>query len=155
MNNIILPGGPGWNQPAVIPQAEPEAPKLPNEVLEAAFSEVVEDVKATIDAQSPEVPLPVAEEPKKLGPPNISYECHRPQMRRSIPIPMQHPMPAELLEDLPRSWERKSGFSLRAKDAVLITGATFFPGHGLLYDVAELSRHWFWLAAGPGKNHIP
>ena len=98
MNKIILPGDPGWNQPAGIPEKKPEVPRLSDEALEQVFSEVVGEVKEKLDAAENVGP----DAPATPPPPRSAYKFHRPARRKSISLPMPKPVPATLLENLQR-----------------------------------------------------
>ena len=152
MNKIIVPGDPEFD-PKFVPPAE--APKLPDEVLEAAFTEVVKEVQAAIvqgedpgDAVPP--PSPSPEEPfqnrswyRKGAMPG--FKMHRPAQNKSFDLPMQHVQEAELTEDLPRSWEKKCHISLRKGDKVTLISMTYYPGAGILYGFQEGSRGGYGL----------
>lgn len=154
---IILPGDPGWDKP----RAEEVAPELkvpvPGEALEEVFRGVVEEVQATIEVAPEQVPASVEAVPAKPGP---SYKFHKPSQQKVFRIPVPKPIDAELLEDLPRSWEqkclvggidyvavegqafkqrvRRSGF--RQGDHITLTEMVFFPGTGALYGFKEGNR---------------
>ena len=154
MNKIIKPGDPEWD-PKFSPV--PQAPKLPDEVLEAAFQEAVKEVKEKLEvAQAPaEAPTP--------GPPKASYKFHSPARQKSFPIPVPKAIEATLLEDLPRRWERqcyvgdveyvsvegretkmrvrRPGF--KKGDHITLDSATFFPGIGVMYGFHEGKRGSF------------
>lgn len=156
--SIIMPGdkdfhGPVSHDHEYDPQ---EAPKLPSEVLEAAFSEVVDEVKANLEAKPEEVPG----EKKEPDPPKASYKFHRPARQKSFKVPMPQHMTVTLTEDLPRSWEkkchvggidyvavpghefkeriRKPGFKTGEK--ITLTEMYFYPGVGALYAFTEGNR---------------
>lgn len=158
-HRIILPGDPGWDS-ARAAEVAPPPEKLPNAVLEAAFSEVVNDVQDLV-LEGKEIlpsPEPVLVEPKSAvasvvqaippGPqPKISYKYHKPAQQESHDVKSPQPIKALLLEDLPRSWERKcyvgkvtykdgkrvGGMAFRRGCVITITGYTLFPGIGNLY----------------------
>jgi len=154
MNKIILPGDPGWSQPAGIPEAKPEIPKLPDDLIEKAFQEVVGEVQEQVAAGSAEVPAPVEEKKAEEPPKGLNKQFRKPPRRRSFKIPVPKPIVATLLEDLPRSWERKCyvggvewvdgkrvrkpGF--RKGDTITLTDLVLFPGVGTLYGFAEGAR---------------
>lgn len=127
MGKIITPGDPGWTQPAGIPK-QPEVPKLPDELIEKVFSEVVSDVQEKIAAgemvseggpveqeAKPEEPV-VAAAPMKpdrfpslrgrRAPGGPGFKYHRPAQQKSFTMKMPKPVTATLLEDLPRGWEK-------------------------------------------------
>jgi hypothetical protein len=167
---IILPGDPGWNTPAALDPA-PVTPKLPDEVLEAAFSEVVNEVKDKLATTSEEAPA--AATPKEPEPPKASYRFHSPARNKSIPIPMPKPIVVTLTENLPRSWERKCyvggtdylpiegkdykqrvrrpGF--RKGEAITLSSMVFYPGIGVLYGFEEGSRGGY--AVRQEQIHFP
>jgi len=155
MNKIIKPGDPEWD-PKFSPV--PQAPKLPDEVLEAAFQEAVQEVKEKLEVaqEAPtEAPTP--------GPPKASYKFHSPARQKSFPIPVPKAIEATLLEDLPRRWERqcyvggveyvsvegretkmrvrRPGF--KTGDHITLDSATFFPGIGVMYGFQEGKRGSF------------
>jgi len=163
---IIMPGDPEWNNPTV-PSLDPEyspapvTPKLPDEVLEKVFTEVVQEVKDKL-ATAPEE-APAATIPKEPEPPKASYRFHSPARNRFIPIPMPKPIVVTLTEDLPKSWERKCyvggidyipvegqdykqrvrrpGF--RKGDSITLSSMVFFLGAGVLYGFEEGSRQGY------------
>jgi hypothetical protein len=168
---IIMPGDPGWDKP----RAEEVAPtlKVPGEALEQVFRDVVGEVKQTIETKPEEGQVPVQivspEELKKIrakqaeGKPAPSYKFHHPSRQKSFRIPVPKPITAELLEDLPRSWETKclvggidyvtvegQPFKQRVRrpgfkkgEHVTLTEMVFFPGVGALYGFAEGNRGGF------------
>lgn len=161
MNKIIKPGDPEWD-PKFSPV--PQAPKLPDAVLEAAFHEAVQEVQDMISEGGPVSPPEVAQEaPVEAptpGPPPVSYKFHRPARQRSFPIPVPKVIDATLLEDLPRRMERqcyvgdieyvsvegretkmrvrRPGF--KKGDHITLDSATFYPGIGVMYGFQEGSR---------------
>lgn len=142
MTKLILPGDPGWNQPTGVAEKKPEVPKLSDEALERVFQEVVDEVKAKMDVSPEEVPAPTPEAPKEPPAPTASYKFHRPARKKSFTISMPQPITATLLEDLPRSWERKCYDTARFRkgDEITLTEMVFFPGVGTLYTFKEGSR---------------
>jgi len=99
----------------------------------------------------------------EVVPDSPSYQYHKPAQKKSVDIPMANPIDAVLLEDLPRSWERKCyvggvkyipitgetfkdrillpGF--RAGDHITLINLTYYPGVGALYGFQEGSRGAF------------
>jgi hypothetical protein len=161
---IITPGDPGWNAPASLDPV-PVTPKLPDEVLEEAFSEALTEVQNMISEGGP-VPseeAPAATIPKEPEPPTASYRFHSPARMRSIPIPMPKPIVVTLTENLSKSWERKCyvgnidyipvegqdykqrvrrpGF--RKGDSITLSSMVFYPGVGVLYGFVEGSRQGY------------
>ncbi len=164
MNKIIKPGDPEWD-PKFSPV--PQAPKLPDEILEKAFQEAVQEVKDKIEVAQeapPEAPTP--------EPPKASYRFHRPAMQKSFPIPVPKAIDATLLEDLPRRWERQcyvgdvEYVSVEGKEVkmrvrrpgfkkgehITLDSATFYPGIGVLYGFLEGRRGGF--AVRPDQVHF-
>lgn len=151
-SKIILPGDPNWNPPAEVSKP---AEKLPDELIETVFREVIDEVKTNIiDAE------PVLEEelPKPVMP-KVAYRFCSPSRTRSYNIPVQEIVKATLTEDLPLSWERichvgrivygpngkerLPGF--KKGEEVTLNSCTLFPGVGLLYGFAEGSRGGYGL----------
>lgn len=145
---IIMPGDPGFNSPV-----EPEVPPagLPSDLLEAAFQEVVPEVKAQLESAPEAVPDASKAIPEA---PKASYKYHRPAVRKSFIIPIPKVVSATLLEDLPRSWERKcyahqrtytkngpvTSPGFREGDTITLTEMIFYPGIGARYAFKEGSR---------------
>lgn len=162
MSNIILPGDSEWSGP----QAEiPETPKLPDEVLEAAFTEAVADVQNMIAEGGP-----VADEPNNLpvAPGDVatevgknlpalpnSYRFHNPAQKKSIDIPVPKPIDVELLEDLPRQWEKVCFHKFRKGDHITLTSMTFYPGVGVLYGFSEGTRGGFGVRPDQFSFSVP
>ena len=160
--HIILPGDPLWDKPRADEVATASVPKLPNELLEAAFTEVVGEVKEAIEAKPEEVPASVTPAAAPPGP-QPSYKYHQPARQRFIDVPVPRPIEAVLLENLPKAWERKcyvGGFDyvavegqtykkhirrpgFRKGDSITLTGMTFVPGSGAMYAFKEGSRGGF------------
>jgi len=154
-NRIIMPGDPGWDT-ARATEVAPPPEKLPDAVLEAAFSEVVHDVKAAVVQQSSEVPAvePILVEPKDatlqapMAPPqqpNISYKYHKPANKKSHDVAVPYEIKAELLEDLPKSWERKvyAKGQFRKGKQITITGFTYYPQIGNRFSFKEGAREGY------------
>jgi hypothetical protein len=153
---IILPGDAGWDKPRA-DEVNPPATKLPDEVLEAAFSEVVSELKAAKEKDATEDKTndpnsvqfdnetKASSEIQKALPNTkssnpITYKYHKPASKRSYDISAPQAIVVTLLEDLPRAWERNCYTKFRKGDSITITGMTLFPGVGNLYTFAEGSR---------------
>lgn len=139
---IILPGDAGWSGPLAAEVGKTEVPKLPNEVLEAAFTEVVGEVQEALTVQAEDIStpdtVPAATEP--VPPPGPSYKFHRPAQKKMIDVPVPKPIEATLLADLPRRWERVCYQQFRKDGKITLTGMVFVPGLGAMYEFAEGKR---------------
>lgn len=182
---IVMPGDPDWDKPLADRVSPPVSAKLPDEVVEKVFQEVVEEVKVTADTTPEQLPATVQiVSPEKMAEikagqaaekPAPSYRFHNPAKKRFFEIPVPKPIDAELLEDLPRVWERKcyvggveyvtvegQSFKQRVRkpgfrkgDHVTIVGMTFFMGQGALYTFKEGSRGGYALRPDQVQFEIP
>jgi len=171
---IITPGDPGWDQPRAHEIATPS--KLPDSVLEAAFSEVVQNAQSTLnntgsteseaDSMGSVSMVPPTEDstmeqasvhqvPPPPVQPNISYKYHNPARQKLFDIAAPQPIQAELLENLPRSWEKVCYTKFRKGMLITITGFTLFPGVGNRYTFAEGSRGGYCVRQEQIKMLLP
>ena len=110
MSRIIMPGDRDFHGPTTKDQKyAPQTPKLPNEMLEKVFADVVQEVKEQLDVTDKADPADavVPAEAVPPNPPGPTFKFHRPSKQKSFTIPMPKPLLATLLEDLPRAWEEK------------------------------------------------
>lgn len=162
---IIMPGDLGWDQPRADEVAPPK--KLPDALLEAAFSEVVNDAISGQDMVSegspvvPDevVPVPVVSpmpvEVPRREQSKISYKYHKPASIKAGEMKMPKPIQAELLEDLSRAWERKCFTSFKKGTIITITGFTWFEGVGNLLMFAEGARGSYCIRPDQVKMLLP
>jgi hypothetical protein len=71
------------------------------------------------------------------------FRFHSPAQKKSIDIPVPKPLDAILSENLPKRWERECYRQFRKGDHITLTGMTFFPGIGALYEFEEGKRGSF------------
>lgn len=149
---IILPGDPGWTRPQDEPT--PYAPKIPSDVLEAAFTEAVTEVKEKLDEQKAPIldPNAVVIPEKK---PHDPYRFHNPAQKKSIVIPVPKPMEAELLVNLPRKWEKVCYRKFRKGDKITLTDMLFTPGVGAVYGFTEGSRGGYAVSPDQVRFELP
>jgi hypothetical protein len=148
MSNIIMPGDPEFSQAPEVGKLQ-EPPALPNQLLEAAFTEVVQDAQAAVqvaeegsEVHGPTTPSEPPFQSKSWYRKNAvpGYKMHGPARQRSFTHNFPEARKATLKEDLPRSWEKTCYRKFKAGDEITITGTTFYPGIGALYAFTEGMR---------------
>jgi hypothetical protein len=149
---IVMPGDPKWNKHMDFDKEYQTTPKMPSNVLEAAFTDAVKDAQNMIAEGAPvdqsnslpvEVDKGTVEQELAVSGSSNSYKYPRPAQKKFIEVPIGKPLDAILLENLPRRWERVCFRKFRKGDHITLIGMTYFPGVGALYEFEEGKRGSF------------